>query len=55
MLSLDVAIKNYEELAEENEKLKNGEVLVELQKKISQNIGGDLSSKGNNISSSNRT
>ena len=43
----------YDKLAEENEKLKNGEVLVELQKKISQNIGGDLSSKGNNISSSN--
>ena len=38
----------YDKLYADYEKLKNGEVLVELQKKISQNIGGDLAPKGAN-------
>ena len=38
----------YDKLYADYEKLKNGEVLVELQKKISQNIGGDLAPKGTN-------
>ena len=40
----------YDKLSTDYEKIKNGEVLVELQKKISQNIGGDFK---NNLSSSN--
>ena len=42
----------YDKLSAENEKLKNGEMLVELQTKISQNIGGNFPSKGN-VSSGN--
>ena len=41
----------YDKLYADYEKLKNGEVLVELQKKISQNIGGELVPKGINSKS----
>ena len=46
---------SYDKLSSDYEKLKNGEVLVELQKEnINQNLGGNYTGKNNNNSSYNK-